>query len=195
MYAKKGANVKIVATLLAVVLIIGCTVGATLAWLKDNTDPVVNTFSTSNIGVELDESDDLDLKMIPGWSITKDPKAWITEGSEAAYLFVKVENSANFNTFMAEPVIADGWTELTSAAGTNYKVYYREVSTSMMGETNAFEILKDNKVTVLDSVTKEMMNGTDFTAPTLTFTAYASQLYKNNTETFTAEEAWTNLGA
>lgn len=29
--------------------------------------------------------------------------------------------------------------------------------------------------------------------PTLTITAYASQLYKNNTDTFTAAEAWANV--
>ena len=50
--------------------------------------------------------------------------------------------------------------------------------------------MKDNKVTVLDSVTKEMMNDTGFTAPTLTFTAYATQLYKNNTDKFTPANAW-----
>lgn len=182
---------KSMALLLACVLLIGGVVGGTVAWLTAESDTVTNTFSTSDIGVELKESENLDLQMIPGWNITKDPKAWITEGSEDAYLFVKVEKSANFDDFMEEIVIADDWTELTSAAGTNYKVYYREViGAAQQGEKNAFPILKDNKVTVKGEVTKEMMTAENFTQPTLTFTAYAHQLYKNNTEKFSAAEAW-----
>lgn len=39
-----------------------------------------------------------------------------------------------------------------------------------------------------------MMNSLEQnTYPTLTVTAYASQLYKNNTQTFTAAEAWANV--
>ena len=89
--------------------------------------------------------------------------------------------------------IADGWTELQSAAGVNYNVYYREVTTNQMGASNASAILKDNKVTVNDTVTKEMMTAADFTQPTLTFTAYASQLYRNQTDKFEAADAWSNL--
>lgn len=184
---------KIVAALLAVVLLIGIGVGGTLAWLTAKTTEVKNTFSTSNIGVQLVETTS-DYKMIPGWEISKNPKAWIESGSEEAYLFVKVEKSENFDNFMTYE-IAEDWKELTSVAGTYYKVYYREVATTQMGESNAAAILKGNKVTVKETVTKEMMTATGFTAPTLTFTAYASQLYKNNTEKFTPEVAWTNLGA
>ena len=55
-------------------------------------------------------------------------------------------------------------------------------------EAAEFPVLKDNKVTVLESVTKSMMekikNGT-VSAPTLTFTAYAVQ--KDN---LTEGQAW-----
>lgn len=193
MYAKKNSGKKIVAMLLAVVLLIGVGVGGTLAWLMDTSDEVENTFTTSDIGVQLTETT-TEYKMVPGWDITKDPKAWVEPGSEAAYLFVKVERSANFDIFMTYE-IADGWTELTSAADTNYQVYYREVTTNQMGETNAASILKDNKVTVKDTVTKEMMSADDFTLPTLTFTAYASQLYKSNNEKFEATAAWEVLNS
>ena len=189
---RRSFSSKSLALMMACVLLVGCFVGGTVAWLTAQTSEVKNTFSTSNVGVELKETT-TEYKMIPGWDITKDPKAWVTEGSEAAYLFVKVERSANFDTFMTYE-IADGWTELTSAAGTNYKVYYREVATSQMGETNASAILKDNKVTVLDTVTKEMMTAEDFSQPTLTFTAYAHQLYKSETlEKFEVATAWGNL--
>ena len=182
---------KVLAMMLAVVLIVTATVAGTVAWLTAKTSDVVNTFTTSNIGVNLQETTNT-YKMIPGHTITKDPKAWVDSGSEAALLFVKVAKSANFDTYMTYE-IADGWTELTSAAGTNYKVYYREVTTSQMGEANAFPILKDNSVNVLGTVTKEMMSATDFTEPTLTFTAYAHQLYQNATTKFDAATAWNNL--
>lgn len=182
---------KSLSLVLACVLLVGGVIGGTVAWLTAQTSEVENTFSTSDIGVQLTETT-TKYKMVPGWDITKDPKAWITEGSEDAYLFVKVEKSANFDNFMNYE-IADGWTELESAADTNYKVYYREVTSSQMGQGNASAILKDNKVTVKDTVTKEMMSPEGVAKPTLTFTAYASQLRKNNTTKFTAAEAWDNV--
>ena len=57
-----------------------------------------------------------------------------------------------------------------------------------------YSVLLNDQVTVKGSVTKEMMNSLEQnTYPTLTVTAYASQLYKNNTQTFTAAEAWANV--
>ena len=49
--------------------------------------------------------------------------------------------------------------------------------------------MKNNQVKVLDTVTKEMLTGQGFTAPTLTFTAYAVQ--KDNIGT--AAEAWAKV--
>lgn len=49
-----------------------------------------------------------------------------------------------------------------------------------------------NHDTVKEEVTKEQMNALDSESsyPTLTFTAYAVQLYKSNTEQFEPAEAW-----
>ena len=180
--------------LLALVLIAGAAVGGTLAWLTDTTDAVQNTFTTSNIEIELDESDNLDLKMIPGWTITKDPKVTVKAGSEKCYLFVKIEKSSNFDNFMTYTVAAD-WTPLNDTNNDGVAddgVYYRVIDTAGMGI--AYSVLKDDQVTVKGEVTKAMMNGlTETTYPTLTFTAYASQFSKNNTDSFTAAEAWTNV--
>ena len=180
--------------LLALVLIAGAAVGGTLAWLTDTTDAVQNTFTTSNIEIELDESDNLDLKMIPGWTITKDPKVTVIAGSEKCYLFVKIEKSSNFDNFMTYTVAAD-WTPLNDTNNDGVAddgVYYRVIDTAGMGI--AYSVLKDDQVTVKGEVTKAMMNElTTATYPTLTFTAYASQYMKNNTESFTAAEAWKNV--
>ena len=172
---------------LALALVLGGVLGGTLAWLSARTAPVTNTFTTSDIDITLEESDGLDLKMVPGCTVTKDPKVTVAAGSEACYLFVKLEKSANFDAFMTNTV-ADGWTALDGVDG----VYYRTVAAADMG--TAYSVLKDDQVTVKDTVTKEMMNAlTDATRPTLTVTAYAAQMMKNNTESFTAAEAWANV--
>lgn len=189
---------KSIAALVAVTLLLGCALGGTLAWLTDKTQEVKNVFTTSDIGVTLTESKDLDLKMVPGWKITKDPKATVTSGSEYCYLFVKVDKSTNYDTFMENYEVADGWTELTSAISSDDKsrVFYKEFdkdSTSNKMGTDYY-ILKENQVKVKDSVTKTMMKElTEQNYPTLTFTAYASQLYKDNNTKFTAEQAWANV--
>ncbi len=176
------------ALLLALVMLFGITVGGTLAWLTDQTGPVTNTFTTSDIDITLEESENLDLQMIPGHTIKKDPVATVLKTSEDCFLFVKLEKSANYDTYLEDYKMADGWTKLDGVDG----VYYREVAQS--DEDQPFGVLLDNQMKVRDSVTKKQMNAlTEDTLPTLTITAYASQLMKNNTEKFTAAEAWANV--
>lgn len=175
---------KSLALVLALAMIVVCVVGGTLAWLTDKTDPVTNTFTYGDIDIKLDESENLDLKMIPGYTITKDPKVTVLAGSEKCYLFVKVEKSPNFDTFMTYDM-ADGWTALDGVSG----VFYRVVDTADMG--TAFSVLKDDQVTVKDTVTKDDMKAlTENTYPTLTFTAYACQFNSSNGTSFTAAQAW-----
>lgn len=175
---------KSLALLVAVVLVIGCVIGGTLAWLTDSTEQVKNTFTTSDIDITLAETTGTEYKMVPGYTIAKDPKATVLTGSEECYLFVKLEKSSNFDQYMTYEMAA-GWTALNGVDG----VFYREVRTADMG--TGYSVLLNDQVTVKGSVTKEMMNSLEQnTYPTLTVTAYASQLYKNNTQTFTAAEAW-----
>lgn len=174
---------KKVLSIVAVVLVLCCAIGGTLAWLTDKTDSVVNTFTVGDINIELTESKNLNLKMVPGNTITKDPKVTVKDGSEACWLFVKVEKSANFDSFMTYEM-ADGWTALPDVTG----VYYREVAATTAATD--FSVLKDNSVLVKDGVTKTMLNGLDETTfPTLTFTAYAVQ--KDNVAD--AAAAWSKL--
>lgn len=184
---------KTVALLLALVLVFGVAAGGTLAWLTAETTPVKNTFTTSDIKVKLEESENLDLKMIPGWTITKDPKAWVEAGSEDCYLFVKLEKSTNFDSFMTY-AMADGWTALSGVDGVYYRVVTADGGEGTSKINVRYSVLKDDKVTVSGSVTKANMNAlTEATYPTLTVTAYASQLYKSNTDKFTPTEAWANI--
>ena len=177
---------KSLALLLAIALVVVGAVAGTVAWLTDQTPSVTNTFTTSDINIELKETKN-NFQMIPGWNIEKDPKVTVKADSEACYLFVKLEESKNFADFMTYEM-AEGWTALPGNDG----VFYREVAAATADTT--YEVLKDNQVTVKGTVTKEQMNAlTADTYPTLTVTAYASQLYKNNTQEFTAAEAWDHI--
>ena len=161
---------KIALSIAAIALVICCAVGGTLAWLTDKTGPVVNTFTVGNIDITLAETTGNSYKMVPGNTITKDPKVTVEGGSEDCWLFVKVEKS-NFDNFMTY-TIDSGWTALTGVDG----VYYREVAASTTDQ--AFAVLTGNQVTVKDTVTKADMDGltsSGATLPTLTFTAYAVQ--------------------
>ena len=178
---------KSLALVLALAMIVVCVVGGTLAWLIDKTDPVTNTFTYGDIDITLAETTGTSYKMIPGYTIDKNPKVTVLADSEKCYLFVKVEKSTNFDTFMTYDM-ADGWTALTGVNG----VFYRVVDTADMG--TAYSVLANDKVTVRGDVTKAMLNGlTEATQPTLTFTAYACQYMKNSTQWFTAAEAWAKV--
>ena len=198
---KKG-----LAMVLALVLLAVCAVSGTLAWLTAKSDTVVNTFTTSDIKVKLEETKGTtatggkEFKMIPGYDLEKDPKAWVVAGSEDCYLFVKLDWANNTYTSgetaksYLDWAIADGWALVPGETN----VYYRTVTSAQMssdkGATNAYPILAGNKVTVSGDITKEQMNAfTDATLPKLTITAYASQLHKNATETFDAATAWNNI--
>ena len=194
-YTRK--HTKSLALVLALVLVIGCVAGGTLAWLNAKTEEVKNTFSTSDIGVTLGETINT-YKMVPGWTIAKDPKATVTSGSEDCYLFVKVEKSNNFDTYM-DMAIDSQWTALEDQTG----VYYikidedseKNVAYNVLGEgkvtyENVEYAWADNQVLVKPTVTEAMMKTAKTSQPTLTFTAYAVQLMKNNTTEFTAAEAW-----
>lgn len=188
---KRTRCLKATVAVLSVVLAMLIGIAGTLAYLKDSTDPVVNTFTSSDVSITLEESasewDDKDddtrtnsYKMVPGATISKDPKVTVLADSEACYVFVKVVKSGNFDTYM-EYTMAEGWTQVPSVSG----VYYRQVSASTADQP--FDVLLNNQVTVKSTVTKanmQLIDGVgdnDQPAPTLTFTAYAIQSKNLNT--------------
>lgn len=176
---------KIAISIVAVALVLCCAIGGTLAWLTDKTGPVVNTFTVGDINIDLTETTS-NYKMVPGNTIAKDPKVTVKANSEACYLFVKVTKSGNFDQFLTY-AMADGWTQYEGTTD----VWYREVAASNANQE--FEVLKDSKVTVKGTVTKEMMTSSDFTNPTLTFKAAAVQT-ANLTLAQAYAEATTLLG-
>lgn len=184
----KKISVKVLVIALVVIMLATGIIGGTLAWLVDQTDSVVNTFTYGDINIDLEETptpddddnpDTNEYEMIPGEDVVKDPKVTVKEDSKANWLFVKLEKSENFDDFM-EYEMAAGWIPLKDAQGEVIEgVYYREVP-EVVDEDIVYEVIKDNKVHIKESVTKEMLNalnpeGQEATFPTLTVTAYAVQ--------------------
>lgn len=163
--------------LLALVLVIGCVAGGTVAWLVATSDTVTNTFTYGNIDITLTETTGTSYKIIPGTDITKNPKVTVKGGSEACWLFVKVEEVGAISTITTDPVhyaIDTGWAQLKDKDGKDVSgVYYRLVDA--VDNDTAFNVLKDNKIIVSGELTKETINGYAVQQPTLTFTAYAVQ--------------------
>ena len=180
---KRSMSGKALAVLVAVVLLIGCAVGGTVAWLVAKGGTIENTFTVGNIKVSLYETSRT-YHIVPGKNIAKDPRALVEADSEECYLFVKVVEK-NWPTFTEEDrttrkvdyKLAEGWIELEDG------VYYREVSKST--ENQVFQILKDDQVTVSENLTKRDLDTVN-TQPKLTFTVYAVQKEGVNS----ASDAW-----
>lgn len=171
----RTVSIKIAALIAAIVLVIGCTAGGTVAWLVSKPAPIVNVFTVGNINAELTETAK-EFKIVPGVNITKNPVATVTANSEDCYLFVQLteENWPAFteateagSTRKVEYKIADGWTKLEDG------VYYREVAKNGKAD-QAFDVLQDNQVTVSSTLTKKEANAITGT-PKLTVAVYAVQ--------------------
>lgn len=187
---KKKISTKVLVMLLVGILVCGSVIGGTLAWLIDQSDVAVNTFTYGDVNIDLDETDtDRDddsnpdtneYEMIPGETIIKDPKVTVKAESKACWLFVKLDESANFADFM-EYEVADGWTQLKDAQGNDIVgVYFRDVA-EVGADDVVYGVLLNDEVKVKDTVTKEMLNaldpeGQEATYPTLSVTAYAVQM-------------------
>ena len=183
---------------LALALSLGGVVGGTVAWLATSSAPVVNTFTYGDINITLAETDTgldgdgnpytNDYKMMPEQTITKDPVVAVVPGSEPMWLFVKLDKSANFDTFMTY-AMAEGWTALSDKPG----VFYREVDAATASVGASYGVIAGNTVTVKD-VSKEMLNALDAGGaanyPKLTVTAYAVQRVGNES----AAVAWGRTG-
>ena len=153
-------------------------VGMTTALLTSTSGPLENTFTIGKVDIALTETTGGSYQLIPGKEIAKDPKVTVAGESEDCWLFIKVSKTEYFDEYI-EYEIDDGWTELGGFDG----VYYRQIIKSAGGTTVG--ILKDNTVTVKDTVTREIM-GDLSEPPVITFKAYAVQSFSVES----AREAW-----
>lgn len=182
---KRSISTKTFAILLAVMLVIGCMAGGTIAWLIDS-KTVTNTFTYGDINIDLFEhgydaatntltgnkvESVTDYTIIPGVDLPKDPTVTVKAGSEACWLFVKVEETGTFVTDKVTYAIDNTeWTALEDVAG----VYYKELNAKTAADTD-YNILVDKKVTVANTLTKADITALTSKDATLTFKAYAIQ--------------------
>ena len=184
---KRSISTKTFAILLAVVLIIGCMAGGTIAWLISTPDAVVNTFTYGDINIDLWEHEYNattntlsttekttavnNYKIIPGVDLKKDPTVTVEAGSEACWLFVKVEPTGTFVQDKVEYAIDDAvWTPLAGVLG----VYYKSIDSVTQANTD-YNVLKDKIVTVKDTLNKDDIKTLTSKTAVLKFTAYAVQ--------------------
>lgn len=193
MKARKSVSVRAIVLVLAAVLVFGCAVGGTLAYLLTSTGKVTNTFVAGEIGeLELTETwntdkdddgeaDSWSAIVVPGVDIAKDPKVTFSGNNVDAYVFLKVdaegwtvsENEGVVTYYIDVDdkgkmswTLVDGWTKLENVDG----VYYRTVAADAAEQT--WSVIKDNEITVSCEITED--NIKDY-AQNLTFTAYAIQ--------------------
>jgi len=118
---RRSNHSKSLALVLSLILVIGCVAGGTLAWLTADSGPVTNTFTESNIDIKLDETkpQNKTAPMVPGWTIDKDPKVTVEDGSEYCWLFVKITESVtpDLDDYISY-AIASGW-EIVKPTDTN----------------------------------------------------------------------------
>ncbi len=168
---RRSVGMKTFVAMLALVLVIGCAVGGTVAWLVSSTNAVVNTFTYGDINITLGETTGSDYTIIPGVNIDKNPKVTVKKDSEACWLFVEVKEEGTFVANKVTYSIADGWTK-GDGKDIPANVYYRAVD-AVNADTD-FAVLKDNKIYVSEDLSKSDIQSIT-TKPTLTFTAYAVQ--------------------
>ena len=186
----RTVSIKIAALIAAIVLVIGCTAGGTVAWLVSKPAPITNVFTVGDINATLTE-EAKEFKIVPGVNIAKDPVATVKAKSEDCYLFVQLTeaNWPNFTekdstTRKVKYEIAKGWTKLESADG----VYYRVVTKKDTDQH--FDVLQDNQVTVSNTLTKKEANAIAGD-PKLTVAVYAVQKVGMNY----AADAWNKAQA
>lgn len=160
------------------VLLLSVGIGATVAFLLTSSATVNNTFTVGAVNITLAETTGNDYKMAPGMTIAKDPTVTVLANSETCWLFVKVEQTGNFDSFCSYE-LADGWTTLPGYSG----IYYRLVERA--STDTVFPVLKNNSILVHDTLTEEQLDAVT-QKPTLRFTAYAAQRSGVNTP----EDAW-----
>lgn len=179
---------KITITIICAVLSCVCLIGTTFAWLTATTPTITNTFTVGNIQITLVETagtgdaTSRSFKMIPGATIDKDPIVTVKPGSEACWLFVKIEETNNtFSDGTKKFVLydtAEGWEQLVVDGTPVDGVYYRKVGTvgTTVASDTPFSVLRNDKITInKDATAYDLNNATGEKAPKLSFTAYAIQ--------------------
>ena len=170
---------RVLLTASLMVLVAVVSIGGTIAWLQDDTEAITNTFAPTGIDITLDETVENEFALIPSKEYPKDPIVTVVgnEKNVDIYLFVKFEELAPDNKTTRDYLdytstldTTNGWTQGDGNTIPD-DVWYRTVPASTTDQE--WHLLAGDKVTVLDSLTKDDMPNANEVQ--LKYTAYAIQ--------------------
>lgn len=200
-----GVSTRACVTMLALVLVLGCAVGGTIAWLTAQTEPVKNTFTYGEVDIMLKEhkydaaTNTLDqntlvtentYKIVPGMDLPKDPFVMVLPDSEDCWVFLKVEEE-NFIDGLSYS-IGNAWKKVNGETNVYYAIFdnptkypaeeYPDGAPIKGGISidilaNIFDASGDTGKTigVSGDISKEELEALGSKQPKLKFTAYAVQ--------------------
>lgn len=174
---------------LCALMLVVTTVFTTLAYLTDDA-AITNTFTVGNVAIKLDETK-VDVngdvvtggeagrvetpqsyKLIPNKTYTKDPKITLLDGSEDAYVFVKVVNGISGiekATTIANQMAANNWVLVDGTTN----VYQLKVDDADVVTTAGTTLPVFEQVNISGEVDADDLN--DVSGETIEITAYAIQ--------------------
>ena len=203
-FIKKNKKlVTVVSAMFCAVVLVAGSIAGTIAYLT-STASVQNTFTVGNIKITMDETKvDLygeavtpatrttsnEYKLIPGHEYKKDPTIHVEAGSEACWLFVKVENGiasyeAEGNKIAAQ-LTANGWTALDGVAN----VYWHAV---VDARDSAQDIKVFDEFILANSANFSGLTDAQIAALKINVTAYAMQSngFTTDAADVDAKNAW-----
>lgn len=205
-FAKRGVATKAMVMILSLMLVVGLSVGGTLAWLTATAPTVTNTFTVGDITIDLWENDfvlsrnsldqskkvtvENDYKVVPGGTSPKNPTLTVNAKSENCYVYVTVENNMKIGeTTVATVDVQNTW----NVVGTNgNKTLYRYNSIVNYSES-AQNLAVFTQVTYSGTeITKA--NISQLSGKTIVINGYAHQ--SDNTNQATADaaaKAWAGI--
>ena len=205
-------NYKALSIVLAIALVMVCTIGGTLAWLTAKTGTVTNTFTSAelfanpseqftlweNIAADEDEDGIYTLTsekgfantydVLPGVNIPKNPTVDVVNLEEYAYLYIKV-TGVPMTTGLTATIDPANWTALGASYPGVYVYSGANAVNNIIKATDAAKktftatILEDNQIVVASNYA-----GTSDDMK-LEFTAYMVQATGNGDS---AAAAWDN---
>ena len=204
---------KILVALLAVVMIVGCTIGGTLAWLSATTNTVTNTFTVGDVNIDLRETvegteksaklgevKNENFHIVPGVTQAKDPKVVVEANSENSWVFVQIKevhNTVDGNSAVTKYVewnIASGWTKLGDTVD-GVSTYYRTENYDKTTTDVPYYVLlgdvtnTNGKVSYNGELTKADIDELGENKPQLVFKAFAVQEVDGET----VDTAWAKI--
>ncbi len=154
----------------ALLLVLALSLGGTLAYLFDISDPVVNTFHANINTVELTETTGSNYSIVPGTTQEKDPTVIACTTLES-YVFLTVTDTTE--GMVEYEINSEIWTALEGYEG----VYYTVIT-----EDTTLNVLVDNQISYSEDLTNSDMLTEDADGNTvlkdgisLTFQAYIIQ--------------------